>query len=172
MSSSVTPLKTIQLFALALGLSAIFVLAGLGTASANPPEISEQSFSGTEVLTDCGDFQILDDYDLTATLRWFTDKDGNIVSGLRTWHGTESIYNSVTGERYTSHSGQAVKIDPVSGERTTTGVVYRVTVPGAGAVLLDVGRSIFDPGTGEITVIGGPHQLLEGDVQALCAALA
>ena len=172
MSRLVTARKAIRRFALTVGFSAAPLLAGLATASASPPQFSEQHFSGTEALVDCGDFLVLDDFDLTATLRWFTDKNGNVVGGLRTWHGTDSVYNSVTGERYTARSGQAVKIDPTSGERTVTGVVFRVNVPGAGVVLLDVGRSIFDPATGEHTIVGGPHQLLEGDVEALCAALA
>lgn len=166
-------LKRIHRFALTLGLSATFVLAGLGAAWANVPETSGPvSVSGTDVLTDCGDFQVLDDFDVLITTRSFTDNDGNIVSELLNIRGTDSIYNSVTGERYTARYGQLVKVDPVSGERTHAGVVFRVNVPGAGAVLLDLGLDIFNPTTGEHTVIGGPHQLLEGDIAALCAALA
>jgi hypothetical protein len=51
-------------------------------------------------------------------------------------------------------------------------VVFRVNVPGAGAVLLDIGRSTNNPETGEHTFIAGPRELLEGDIASLCAALA
>jgi hypothetical protein len=50
-------------------------------------------------------------------------------------------------------------------------LVFHVNVPGAGIVLIDAGRVVFDEATGEVIVVSGPHQALEGDFSAICAAL-
>lgn len=39
-----------------------------------------------------------------------------------------------------------------------------------GAVFLDVGRIVFERGAG-IVFQAGPHQLFDGDFEALCAAM-
>lgn len=49
--------------------------------------------------------------------------------------------------------------------------MFHVNVPGAGIVLIDAGRVVFDEATGEVIVVSGPHQALEGDFSAICAAL-
>jgi hypothetical protein len=158
---------------LGLGLAGLISLTNLGVAAAAPPEVSgPETVADTAVLTDCGDFLVLDDFQYTVTRRSFTDNDGNVVRRLLNVQGTDSIYNSVTGKRYTASGGSAYHIDPATSEQTITGVVFRVNVPGAGAVLLDIGRSTSNPETGEHTFIAGPHELLEGDIASLCAALA
>ena len=41
-------------------------------------------------------------------------------------------------------------------------------VPGAGVVLLDAGRLIFDVETGDVVFEAGQHELLNGSVDAFC----
>jgi hypothetical protein len=52
-----------------------------------------------------------------------------------------------------------------------SGVAFRLVVPGAGAVFLDVGRTVLDR-QGNVYFEAGPHQFLDGDFAGLCAALA
>ena len=55
-------------------------------------------------------------------------------------------------------------------DTTNTGLVIRFVLPGAGLLTLDAGRVVFE-NDGDV-YIDGPHMFLEGDVEALCAALA
>ena len=50
-------------------------------------------------------------------------------------------------------------------------MTYRLTLPGAGAVLLDVGHVVVDQ-EGNISLQKGSHQFYGGDVAGLCTALA
>jgi hypothetical protein len=52
------------------------------------------------------------------------------------------------------------------------GLVYNYTVPGAGVVLLETGRVVFDLATGDVLFEAGPHQVLEGDTEAFCSYFA
>jgi hypothetical protein len=62
---------------------------------------------------------------------------------------------------------------PPPTERSPTGFLRHVTVSGEGIVLHESGRVEFPPEEGLPPLfIAEPHQLLEGDVAAFCAALA
>ena len=50
-------------------------------------------------------------------------------------------------------------------------MTYRLTLPGAGAVLLDVGRVVVDR-EGNISFQKGLNQFYGGDVAGLCTPLA
>jgi hypothetical protein len=52
---------------------------------------------------------------------------------------------------------------------TVHGPVFKFTVPGSGVVLLEAGRLTFD-GDGNVVFRAGPHQSLDGDFDAFCAA--
>jgi hypothetical protein len=54
----------------------------------------------------------------------------------------------------------------------TAEVISRLTVPGSGAVFLDVGRIVTNQASTVITFQAGPHQFVDGDFAGLCAALA
>jgi hypothetical protein len=64
-----------------------------------------------------------------------------------------------------------ITYNPDGSPKTTTfdGPVFKFTVPGGGVVLLDVGRLTFDS-EGNVVFEAGPHQQLQGDVDAFCAA--
>ncbi|HEX6254241.1 MAG TPA: hypothetical protein VFZ70_00380 [Euzebyales bacterium] len=82
--------------------------------------------------------------------------------------------NPETGASVSGHDAWTVVIDFENGEPTTEsffGLVFHFNAPGAGIVLIDAGRVVFDASTGEVIVVSGPHQELEGDLSALCAAL-
>ena len=60
--------------------------------------------------------------------------------------------------------------DPSTITDQETGQVIKVTVPGLGVVMHDVGNITFAP-DGSV-VVHGPHDAFSGDTQAFCAALA
>src|SRR5262249_51336903 len=88
--------------------------------------------------------------------------------------GTDTFRNSVTGKSFTEpfHNSEFAELngDLQPDKLTTVGVTLRLTVPGEGAVLLDVGRIVESPG--HIEFEAGPHQALEGDLADVCAARA
>jgi hypothetical protein len=53
---------------------------------------------------------------------------------------------------------------------TTNGIILHFAVPGIGVLSLDVGHLILVDG--EPVFVGGPHDILEGNVGALCDYLA
>lgn len=53
---------------------------------------------------------------------------------------------------------------------TQRGLFDKFTTPGGGVVLLDTGKVIFDIRGDKILFIVGPHQAVNGDFDAFCAA--
>jgi len=142
-------------------------------ASADGPVIEGPlHFEGTDVLVDCGSFQVLDVYEQTEIFRWFYDQEGNLVQVVGQNWGTDTFTNSVTGKAYpmSFHNNIFFDYSPAPRRTANIGVIYRLIVPGAGAVFLDVGRLVFQRGSGLIFQ-AGPHQLFDGDFESLCAAM-
>jgi hypothetical protein len=166
-SSRRVALTLLLLVALTLiGVSASF-------AQGNPPVVFDGPYheQGSDVLFDCGSFDVVDHYDLYYSQMLRFDKSGNLVQIVEQVWGTDTLTNSVTGESYTGRFHNTVLIDPSTGIGANAGIIFRITVPGAGAVLLDVGRLVTDQQF-NIYFEAGPHQFFNGDVAALCAALA
>jgi hypothetical protein len=129
---------------------------------------------GTALLADCDTFQALDAYQGELSITAFLDTAGNPERAIIDFHGTDTFLNSVSGKSYTEsfHNKEFAELngDLQPDKVTKVGVSLRLTIPGAGAVLLDVGRVVESPG--QIDFEAGPHQALEGDFAGLCAALA
>ena len=147
--------------ALALGASA--------PTSAARPETSTFLMQDTQELADCGDFLVYDDYDTTVDVTNFYDKAGNVTALHMAINGTDTYWQSVTGERITMPSHFMVHFDLQTGLNSSAGLVYRLTVPGLGGVFLEVGRSVYDVRAGRFVFLAGPHQLSSGDTAGLCA---
>ena len=100
------------------------------------------------------------------------DQDGNLVRVVEHIFGVDRLYNSETGKSLKPASfNQGEIVHPIEGQVAVNGVIFRITVPGAGVVLLDVGRFVFTF-DGDLVFIAGQHQFLAGDFAGLCAALA
>ena len=65
---------------------------------------------------------------------------------------------------------QSLFIDLQSGEEMNVGIAFRVTPAGGSPVVFDRGRLLVDP-DGNFVFVAGPHPALDGDFEALCAAL-
>ena len=147
------------------------VACATSVGSAGQPLIDKTfTDAGRAPVADCGDFQVLDQYTISSTVILFFDEAGNLSRFIEQNDGTDQFINAKTGKTLRAlpfHN--TVLVDRVAHEGTTTGIILRVVVPGAGAVLLDVGRIVTR--RGEITFQAGPHQFFDGDLGALCAAL-
>ena len=153
----------------AVGLMA---LVPFSMASADGPVTTTWHLEGTDVLADCGSFQVLDVYTQDETGKAWLDQDGNLVKFILQNSGIDTFTNSVTGTAYPMSFHNTYTVDYTATPRRSAvmGVVYRLVVPGAGAVWLDVGRVVFERGAG-IVFQAGPHQFFDGDETALCAAM-
>ena len=125
----------------------------------------------------CGSFQILQSDTVTARFTLFYDQAGNVTQAVFHDRAQGTFSNSVTGQSVpfegtvTETLTFATPGDFSTVTTTYTGDVFKVTLPGSGLILHDVGRAVFAP-DGTITFEAGPHQLLHGEVQKLCAALS
>jgi hypothetical protein len=127
--------------------------------------------AGRAASSDRGSFKVLDRYSIDFTFRNFYDKNGNPVKVQEKVSGTDTFINSVTGKAYSGRIHHTVHIDPATGLGATTGVIYKLTVPGSGAVFVDVDRIVTNEAGDIITFQAGKHQFFSGDFAGLCRAL-
>jgi hypothetical protein len=151
-------------------LAALFALGAISSAAAAPPTTSTFSQQGTQLLADCGSFQVFDDYVGTVGQTIFYDNDGNPVEVHLAINGTDTYRQSVTGQSITMGSHFMVHFDVQTRLISSGGMQYHLLIPGLGHVLLDAGRTVYDGNTGTLVFSAGPHQVATGDTSGLCAA--
>ncbi len=78
--------------------------------------------------------------------------------------------NPLNGKTATGVDNWLEVFDVGSEEFSIRGLVFHFNFPGAGVVLIDAGILTFDADD-NVILVGGPHQVFEGDFEALCAAL-
>jgi len=84
----------------------------------------------------------------------------------------ETDRNSVSGKTLTASANRLDSTDLVLGTRTVSGRSFLMTSSGAGVVIHDTGRNVFDAPL-HVSFSAGPHDVLFGDVNELaCNALA
>jgi hypothetical protein len=162
--------RIIMLSTLAATMALMLALAGSAFA-ASPEQETFQDIKDTEFIADCGDFDVLADYVLDVRIITYFDRAGNPDSSKVRFQFQSFYYNSETGEGFAETETGTDVFDLQTGELTSHGLSYRVTVPGGGAVLLQAGTIVNDE-AGNPTFVAGPHQVLSGDTEKLCAALA
>lgn len=155
--------------ALVGALLIVSMFTGATSASAEPPTRFADSDSGSVPLLDCGTFQVFDQFTLNLRGTEYYDKDGNPIRlDFHVW-GTDTLYNPTNGKSFSGTFSHRESIELESGDLRVSGIAFRIAVPGEGAVVLDVGRVVFD--SNGVVSVAGPHQLLAGDIEGVCAAL-
>jgi hypothetical protein len=156
---------------------AAMVATMAASAAATKPVVEEplDPIEGDMEVADCnevgvGKFHVRDDFVFTFTAKLFFDENGELIMIVEQIRGTDTFYSPETGKQFTSRFQNTEHIDPAADTDAVTGVISLLTVPGSGAVLLDVGRIVFEGG--DVTFDAGPHQVVGGDVEGLCEALA
>jgi hypothetical protein len=153
-------------------LLAAALAAAPTAAAAGPVVIGPDHEEGLAPLADCGSFEILDAYSIDATMRLFLGADGDPAWAIETVSGVDTLTNSVTGKAIAAPFHNSVRIDFATGLGAFGGIIFRVTLPGAGVIFLDAGRLVASQDGSIVTFRAGPHQFIDGDFDALCAALA
>jgi hypothetical protein len=138
----------------------------------NKPQVEvEHVEDGPFTLASCGSFDLIVESDYVLTTRRFFDKQGNLTMLQGTASGTDTFINSGDLTKSIEASFQNTFLgDPQTPQRATTGIIFKVIVPGVGAVLLEIGRLVFQ--AGNLVFQAGPQQFTDGDLDALCEALA
>ena len=169
------PARRLALVA-SLALAASFVAAAPALAAERDwfvvgfdPAPEDPGFcSFPTLMTEDGTFKVADYY----------DNSGVLYRTIVTAYGqlTLTLWNPANGKTVITHNeSQVIIVDWLpDGSRKSIrriGVTFAWTYPGAGIVLLNTGYLEHDYTTGQ-TSIAGPHDLLEGNFDALCAAIA
>ena len=157
---------------LLMTVAAMMAAMMASSAAATEPVVEEDHRADTVPIWDCGDFQILDKFVLDGTLRYFYDKEGKLEKIVKVYRSTDTFINSVSGKEIpTTTVHNSVMYDPETDLYAVNGVTFRVTVPGSGAVFLNVGRFVANEDLTNVTFQAGPLQFFDGDVEGLCHAL-
>jgi hypothetical protein len=162
---------------IAVGIAASLLLAA--SANATPPSSTIVTVDLTFTNTfDCS-------FPLTETVTGaykdtiYYDNDGNPTKEILTsqFGGplTVTWTNPLTDATLTSHEAAPLIVyynpDGSFQSLQNVGLVFNVTIPGQGTVLLDVGRIVIVRHQG-VVFESGPHQEENGDTAAFCAALS
>jgi hypothetical protein len=166
-------------FVFAAPLAAALIAAGaVGPAAAAEPQSTIVSADSTFTNTfDCA-FPLQETVSGSYKDTRYFDASGNLVKEILTaqFGGplTVTWTNLATGATLSSHEAAPLIVhynpDGSFASLQNTGLIFNVTIPGQGTVLLDVGRIVIVRHQG-IVFEAGQHQELNGDTAAFCAAL-
>jgi hypothetical protein len=145
----------------AVGLAAVAMLGGVGTAVADPPTTFTDTFTEVdEFLSElCGAEIIIS---ATFTDRTVVLKDGSELH-LSTFRAT------ITGPGGSLIEREAWRALDTGDSFTVTGLPLSFRSPDGGVVLRDAGYVSFTDGVP--TVVHGPHPFLEGEQEVICSYL-
>jgi hypothetical protein len=128
-------------------------------------------------LGSCGSFDLLTDYIVTYRGVIVFDKEGQSVIEVDQLlgFGQHSVYyNSEYPDLSLSGGPGEVETDRwyfEDGTLTSSGLTWKVIVPGYGPVFMESGRVVLDFNTGEVILNTGHNQYFEGDLAAICSFL-
>jgi hypothetical protein len=164
------PMRT--LIAIVIGLAAALAVLAPTAALATPPDTfripHEDTFIDEGASAACG-FDVLFEVSGIQTIQVLYDAAGNPIR-IQV-HGNIEGTVSANGITLREIERGQIFIDLVEGTDTEIGLLSRISLPGGGTVVAEVGRLVFDA-EGNLIFEAGPHPALHGDFAALCAALS
>jgi hypothetical protein len=129
------------------------------------------TFTGTWI-GECAGFDVLEDVAYEVTGKAYFNKDGEWIKTKLRWRVEGGVYNADAPDNYLPYKNVAYiehYAADTDGHRIT-GLWALVTVPGYGAIFMDVGLLILD-GDYNIVYEAGKHQWWNANVDALCEHL-
>jgi hypothetical protein len=149
----------------------VLPLAFTGAALAVPPTnevttIVNVSDVDTDICADFG-FDVTFVENGTFKTRTFYDSEGNTVKTILSNFNVRYTSTATANGKTLSTNYPLVFITYTDAD-IRVGLRNAYHVPGEGVVLLDAGRLILDPETGEVSFEAGQHEFLSGSVSAFC----
>jgi hypothetical protein len=161
---------------LTLGTTMALMLALAGSASAATPERETSHDEGTAELTHCGDFSVVFDWVADLGILNYFDSAGNLdyARAHIIFHAFVYSQQKDPEEGFAAIEVRNTLIDFPS-ENTvslaaTSGLRFRLTVPGEGVVLLSAGRVVVEDDA-EVVFQAGPRPVA-GDYDRVCELFA
>jgi hypothetical protein len=164
---------------LTLGATMALMLALAGSASAATPERETFHAEGTGHIINCADdngiFAVLFDWEIDGRILTYFDSAGNPdyarahVIGRRVVYSTENPEEGFAGNE-AWNSLIDFPSENVASIVATSGLRFRLTVPGEGVVLLSAGRVVVEDDA-EVVFQAGPRPVGE-DYDRLCEVFA
>ena len=157
------------------GLGAVLASAWVSSALAVPP--LKVNFGPDDIVgifvANCGDFNALLDFTAQGHFIVRFDKDGNPVAVQQHIRFPADIYyNSENPDIFlTGNAVQNDHFDLVDEVVATSGLLFKLTVPGHGVVFHQAGLVRIDLTNGDVLFQAGPADFDDGDFAALCVAL-
>jgi hypothetical protein len=149
----------------------VLPLAFAGAALAVPPttEVTTIVDSVTVDSDICADFGFDVTFVENGTFKTttFYDSEGNVVKSILSNFDVRYTSTATANGKTLSTNYPLVFITYTDAD-IRVGLRNAYHVPGEGVVLLDAGRLILDPATGEVTFEAGQHEIVEGSVDAFC----
>jgi hypothetical protein len=140
------------------GAAGVTVFTGKYTSSGSEPDPGPTAACG---------FPVTFSWNINGTFAVRVDSNGNFIGG--TDHEIGTVSESANGITLTGHTADQFIFFP-GGQQFEVGLNGVFTLPGGGLIAIDVGRVVV-ASDGTILVVNGPHDVLNGNDAALCAAL-
>ena len=147
----------------------------VAAASSTPAAAAEPVFESLDInivgidRTTCP-FRIRYSFTGSGLLTSHYDSSGALVSQKLHLNLVETDTNVRTGTTLMSRQNENDFYNAETGILRFTGLIFQFNVPGAGSVLTDAGLIVWTA-DGEVAFTAGPHEFLEGSVDAYCDAL-
>jgi hypothetical protein len=157
-----------RLTPLGTGVAVALVLAL--PARATPPE--SYIFAATAFdSVSCAGFEAKIERSFTGRETAYFDQRGNVVRVQVVADMRGSVTNAVTGKAVALRGHILLLIDLTAASTVFVGPVIMANAAGAGAVIEDTGRIVFDA-DGNVTFAAGPHDVIDGEGAVFCLAVA
>lgn len=155
-------MRRMLLAAMVFGL----VVASAGTAVATQPgEVGAERWTefGEEVIDDLCEFPIVE----TNEAHWMITPSGNLIL-----QGFYTLSNPISGTSYDGNWTETWKVSDKGIQGN--GVLWKLTIPGFGLVLIDSGYRLYSgPPDYELLIVRGPSSFsYEGGLDEFCAVMS
>lgn len=160
-----------------IGMMSVLAMLAMLLSFANvSPALAETPTTEVTVVVDfthtetalCG-FPIVYTENGTFKVKTYYDGAGNPVKLILTNMSRYTETATANGKTLATNWPASVHYSLENNTVAQVGTRVAYHVPGAGVVLLETGRLVFDLATGEVLFTAGQHQLLDGSAPAFCS---